>query len=56
MDDISINLFIHKTDGGAIYLVDHDNFGLAEIIIRLDGEQPELLKCEIIGLEGDENE
>lgn len=47
-----IILFIHRTDGGAVYLVDNDNFGLATIIIRLDGIVPELLKCEIE--EGDE--
>lgn len=42
-----IVLFIHKTDGGAVYLVDNDSFAFAKIIIRLDGNEPELLKCEI---------
>ena len=39
-------LFLHITDGGAMYLVDNDNFFEAKIIIRIDGGA-ELLKCEI---------
>lgn len=44
-------LFIHKTDGGAVYLTDNDDFFEAKIIIRLGGGA-ELLRCEIE--EGDE--
>jgi hypothetical protein len=40
-------LFKHVTDGGAVYLVDNHNFAQATIIIRLDGDEPELLKCEV---------
>lgn len=39
-------LFLHVTDGGAMYLVDNHNFALANIIIRLDG-WVELIRCEI---------
>ena len=39
-------LFLHVTDGGAIYLVDNDMFAKAKIIIRLDGGA-ELLRCDI---------
>jgi hypothetical protein len=39
-------LFLHVTDGGAKYLVDNDNFALAKIVIRIDGDI-ELVKCEI---------
>jgi len=39
-------LFPHIKDGGAVYLTDNDTFGLANIIIRIDGGV-ELLKCDI---------
>ena len=39
-------LFLHVTDGGAMYLVDNHNFSEAKIVIRLDGGA-ELLRCEI---------
>ena len=40
-----IALFLHVTDGGAVYLVDNDKFADAKIIIRLDGDEPELIRC-----------
>lgn len=39
-------LFLHVTDGGAMYLVDNHSFAEAKIIIRLDGGA-ELICCEI---------
>jgi hypothetical protein len=39
-------LFLHVTDGGAIYLTDNHNFANAKIIIRIDGGA-ELIICEI---------
>lgn len=39
-------LYLHVTDGGAIYLVDNHSFAEAKIVIRLDGGA-ELLRCEI---------
>ena len=39
-------LFLHITDGGAIYLTDNHYFGDAKIIIRIDGGA-ELLLCDI---------
>ena len=53
MKDIYV-LFLHITDGGAIYFVDNDNFADAKIIIRIDGGA-ELLKCEIDTESKDEN-
>jgi hypothetical protein len=41
----NIELFEHKTDGGAVYLTDNHDFGIAKIIIRLDGKRPELTRC-----------
>jgi len=47
MDDKTYTLFLHVTDGGAKYLVDNNNFALAQIVIRIDGGEAELIKCEI---------
>jgi len=52
-----IELKIHKTDGGAVYLTDNDMFTNSKIIIRLDGGKPELIRCDMLGnIEDYENE
>ena len=47
MADKTYTLFLHVTDDGAKYLVDNHSFILAKIVIRIDGKEPELIKCEI---------
>jgi hypothetical protein len=42
-----IVLFRHVTDGGAVYLTDNHNFAQANVIVRLDGDQPELVDCRV---------
>lgn len=44
--DKTYTLFLHITDGGAIYLTDNHNFFEAKIVIRLDGGE-ELICCNI---------
>jgi hypothetical protein len=47
-------LFLHVTDGGAIYLTDNHDFFEAKIVIRLDGGA-ELICCNIDTESKDEN-
>ena len=42
-----IRLFKHVTDEGAVYLTDKHQFILANVVIRLDGEEPKLIECNI---------
>lgn len=51
-----IVLFVHITDGGAIYLTDNHNLFEAKIIIRLDTDDgADLVRCDIDSESKDEN-
>jgi len=50
-----ITLLKHVTTGGAIYLTDNHKFADAKLIIRIDGEKPELIRCETENIEILEN-
>lgn len=40
-----MKLVVHTTSGGAVYLTNSHDFRVANIIIRMDGKEPELIRC-----------
>ena len=41
----TMKLVVHTTSGGAVYLTNSHDFRVANIVIRMDGKHPELIRC-----------